>query len=586
MRLRSTTFADHSRAHLAPDSQTPPLRSLRIAVLLDGWEQPRWIRHALEQIAAQGLGDIVAVVLNGAAAPSRARRSVMARALSWVRNATYIPYELYRRLDERLYRFDPDPFDVSSVQALLRGAAVVQITPRQTALSDYFSDEDVERLLALRLDVALRVGFRILRGRALQIASSGVWSFHHGDNAESRGGPSCFWEVLEGRESTGAVLQVLSEDLDAGQLLARVEVPTHALSVSQTKGRLYWRAVPALLAALDRLRSGDASASQRNMLIGEWQAYSHPLYTRPRAGSMLRLAGRLVARRLRARWQSFHGREQWRLMLHLDRGSQSDVPNAAPFRFRHLIPPADRYWADPCPVWHDARHWVFFEDHPFASANAHISVVELNNKGEPVSEPVVALRRDYHVSYPFLFQWNGTWYLAPESYTRGAIELYRCVRFPDSWEFAGNLLEGVAAVDPTIVRIGDHWWLFAASMCEMSVAADVLFLFFADSPLGPWTPHPLNPVKVDLHSARPAGRPFEVGGTWYRPAQDGSPSYGTRILFNRIDEISPTAFRETAVGRLTPTWDRHVIGTHTINCARGLTAIDARYPTNARRNRR
>lgn len=554
-------------------------------MLLDGWEQPRWIRDLLEQIAAQGLGDIVAVVLNGAAAPTRARRSLTARIASWVRNATYMPYELYQRLDGRLYRFDPDPFEVSSLQELLRGADVVPITPRQTAYSDFFSDAEVERLLEFRVDVALRFGFRILRGRALQIASRGVWSFHHGDNTESRGGPACFWEVFEGRESTGAVLQVLSEDLDAGRLLARVEIPTHTLSVTQTKGRLYWRAVPALLGTLCRLRLRQASAIQPNMPVGEWQAYSRRLYTRPRAGSMLQLAGRLLGRRLRAEWDSLGGREQWRLMLHLDHGSVSDVPNAAPFRFRHMVPPPDRYWADPCPVWHDGRHWLFFEDHPFSSTNAHIAVVELDAAGKPLSEPVVARQCDYHLSYPFLFEWQGTWYLVPETYTRGAIELFRCVRFPDAWEFAGNLLDGFAAVDPTIVRIGEHWWLFAASIAEHSFAADILFLFYADSPLGPWTPHPLNPVKVDLHSARPAGRPFEVAGRWYRPAQDGSPHYGTRILFNRIDEISPTAYRETVVDRLTPTWDRYVLGTHTINCARGLTAIDARYPSNARPKR-
>lgn len=564
--------------HQQPAPTRPPLR---IAVLLDGWEQPRWIRDVLQQIAVRRLGEIAAVVLNTAASPTNAR-SLRMRAGSWIRNATYVPYELYSRLDRRFYRCDPDPFEVSGVQELLSSAEVLQVSPRQTAFSDYFADADVERLRALRLDVALRFGFRILRGRALDIATRGVWSLHHGDNAESRGGPTCFWEVFEGRETTGAVLQVLSEDLDAGQQLARVHVPTHGLSVNQTAGRLYWRAVPALIAALERLRLGSVSVAQANMSVGEWQAYSRPLYTRPRAGAVLQLATRLLARRVRARWHALSGREQWRLMLHLDRGSTTDVPNAAPFRFRHLVPPSDRYWADPCPVWHDGRHFVFFEEHPFESANAHISVVEVDARGEPTSEPVVALRRDYHMSYPFVFSWKERWYLVPESYTRGALELFRCVRFPDTWEFAGNLLDGVAAVDPTIARIGERWWLFTATISETTLAADSLLLYYADDPLGAWTPHPLNPVKVDLRSARPAGKLFEVGGTWYRPAQDGAPKYGTRIVFNRIDEISPTDFRETVVDRLTPTWDRYVLGTHTINCAHGLTAIDARYRTNAR----
>lgn len=559
-------------------------RPLRIAVLLDGWEQPRWIRDTLEDIGARGLGRISAVVLN-AAAPTRGKPSLGKRVASWVRNASYLPYEFISRFDRRFYRYDPDPFGGVTVQDLLRDANVVPVAPRQTAFSDYFPDDAVDTLRALNLDVALRFGFRILRGKALHIARHGIWSFHHGDNRESRGGPTCFWEVFEGRETVGAVLQVLSEDLDAGEVIARIDVPTHALSVNQTAGRLYWRAIPGLLSALERLSRGRPVA-QSNMSGNGWMAYSRPLYSRPRAATTMRMVARLLGRRVRARWHAIAGREQWRLLVHNERGSNSNAPSAAPFRFRHLVPPGDRYWADPCPVWNEGRHWVFFEEHPFNSTNAHISVVEVNDSGQPVGEPAVALRRDYHLSYPFVFQWKGEWYMTPESYTRGAIELFRCTRFPDAWEFAGNLLDGVAAVDPTIAKIGDRWWLFVAALPERSTVADMLNVYYAAEPLGPWTAHPLNPVKVDLRSARPAGGLFEVDGAWIRPAQDGAPSYGSRIAFNRIDELTPTTYRETVVQCLTPSWDSHVLGVHTINCAHGLTAIDARYALNAHRTGR
>jgi transcriptional regulator GlxA family with amidase domain len=38
---------------------------------------------------------------------------------------------------------------------------------------------------------------------------------------------------------------------------------------------------------------------------------------------------------------------------------------------------------------------------------------------------------------------------------------------------------------------------------------DELSLFYAESPLGPWTPHPRNPVKSDVRGSRPAGGLFE-----------------------------------------------------------------------------
>jgi hypothetical protein len=95
------------------------------------------------------------------------------------------------------------------------------------------------------------------------------------------------------------------------------------------------------------------------------------------------------------------------------------------------------------------------------------------------------------------------------------------------------------------------------------------------SPLGPWTPHAYNPVKIDIQGARPAGRLFRHAGAWYRPGQDGAPRYGAATIVHRIEEISPTRFREVLVSRITPTWRPGLLGTHTLNAAGGLTAVDA-----------
>ena len=54
---------------------------------------------------------------------------------------------------------------------------------------------------------------------AARRCASGVWSYHHGDNRVNRGGPAGFWEVFEQWDVTGSILQVLSEELDAGKTL-------------------------------------------------------------------------------------------------------------------------------------------------------------------------------------------------------------------------------------------------------------------------------------------------------------------------------------------------------------------------------
>ena len=71
------------------------------------------------------------------------------------------------------------------------------------------------------VDVALRFGFRIVKGNALRVAKHGVWSHHHGDNLLYRGGPPGFWEVMRGDPFTGTILQILSDELDGGQVIYR-----------------------------------------------------------------------------------------------------------------------------------------------------------------------------------------------------------------------------------------------------------------------------------------------------------------------------------------------------------------------------
>jgi hypothetical protein len=225
------------------------------------------------------------------------------------------------------------------------------------------------------------------------------------------------------------------------------------------------------------------------------------------------------------------------------------------------------------------RHYVFFEEHPFDSPTAHISVLEIDAKGAVVEGSVrPVLRRDYHLSYPSVFRWQGAWYMMPETLSRHHVEAYRAVRFPDAWEPVGPVLEGIDAVDATVAEIDGRWWLFAGVRIPGATEATALHLYHGPSPLGPWTPHRRNPARVDVRGARPAGRLFRHGARWYRPGQDGAPRYGSATIVHRIDELTPARYRETAVSRVDPTWRPGLRGTHTLNAAGGLTVVDALRP--------
>jgi hypothetical protein len=93
-----------------------------------------------------------------------------------------------------------------------------------------------------------------------------------------------------------------------------------------------------------------------------------------------------------------------------------------------------------------------------------------------------------------------------------------------------------------------------------------LCLRYATRLEGPWTPHPLNPVKMDVRSSRPGGTPFTVDGALFRPAQDCSRSYGCALVINRVVTCTPREYQEEFVARLTPDPDgRYPDGFHTLS---------------------
>jgi hypothetical protein len=226
-------------------------------------------------------------------------------------------------------------------------------------------------------------------------------------------------------------------------------------------------------------------------------------------------------------------------------------------------------------VLHDGRYYLFYEELVYSHGLGEICVMELDDRGAPHDRRVV-LSQPYHLSYPNVFRWRGEWYMVPETFDKRRIEVYRATRFPDEWTLFGIALDGVDAVDPTMTEVDGRWWLMFATIAPGTEDASALHLYHATSPLGPWTPHRWNPVKVDVRGARPAGRVFRHGGRLYRPAQDGAPRYGEAIRVFEIVTLSEDAYEEREVARLAPKWRDGLVGTHTINAAGALTAIDAR----------
>ncbi len=542
------------------DSSTT-LLPLRIGLLIDSFVQRKWIYKVVEEIQSSGIAEIAVVIKNEAQSPKQSRLK------SYWRNRKYLLYALYGKIDELRVKVNPDAFEPVDIRALVSDCPVIPVTPTMKAHSDWFPEEDLKQIREFDLDVALCFGFRILKGEVLKIARHGIWSFHHGDNLVNRGGPAGFWEVMNGIPVTGSVLQILTEDLDNGRVIYRSWSPTaDRFSVKANRNNLYWKSCEFVIRKLRDVAQGVPLCTPENQL---YQPYSNRLFRMPTNGEMVSRLSRLGTNYVAGKFRHALNHEQWALAYRFRSGPCDS--NSTLYRFKNLAPPKGRFWADPCVIKAGDRYYVFIEDYVYKTAKGHISVMELDRKGV-LNGPTKVLERDYHLSYPFAFEWDKNYYMVPESASNGTIELYRSTSFPFEWELEKVLMTGVRAKDATLAEVNGIWWMFV-SIAEHSIP-DELYLFFAESPLGPWTPHRRNPVKSDVRGSRPAGKLFNWNGDLYRPAQDSSGRYGYAISINKITQLDHEGFREEHVSNILPNWNKKLLGTHTISIAGELTVVD------------
>ncbi len=538
---------------------------LRIALLLDSYCQPQWVKRIVDGICGSDFAEIVLIVRRDTPEPnfSGPLRKIFSRGgvLFW---------SLCSKFDDLAMSPYPDPFEQVDIDPTGMGWPILEVQPCRDGQEEDLADEDISRISSYNIDVALDFGQRPMGATQPGIARYGIWSPGITSNGARRGGPPGFWEVMGRETATEFTLRVMTGDGNPEKVLYRSYTSTDLLSIKGTRSKLYWKSAAALVRKLrDLFERGPLCLDGEHADSGRLPAVG-PLRLRPTGAEMLAFLFKIGKRRLARRLLDSRRLEQWFLAFKL---SEPEGPDSTIENLNYMEPLTGRFWADPFPIESEGTYYIFMEEFLYSIMKAHISVIEMDSDGR-WKQPVKVLERDYHLSYPFLFQWDGQLYMMPETKRNGTIELYRCKELPLKWEFDRVIMENVQAVDATLHEVGGIWWLFCNIGGRDFSSNDELHLFYAKTPFGPWTPHKLNPVKSDVRSARPAGRLFNRDGNLYRPSQDCSVRMGGAIVMNRIVRLTPDDFKEESVARIDPTWRKGILGTHTINTAGKLTVLD------------
>ena len=554
------------------------MEKLKIGLLIDNYNQAAWSAKMFENIIQSDFAEIRLVILNA--------NPIVAPNHSFLRKITNNSGRLFsvttRKISELIYKNViernvrlPSADATVNVEDLLSSIPTLKIKTIKKKISEYFHTSDLEEIEKYQIDILVRAGFGILRGSILTLPKYGVWSFHHGDNLLNRGGPAGFWESFESWPETGSILQILSEDLDNGQVLCRSFSCTDSLSVQDNKNNYYWKTSSFMTRKLQELhRDGERVFFAKVKKENETPVfYSEKLYKNPTSYEYAKLVGLKLKEKISTVAGNHFYMNQWILMFHLKEPFSSSL-----WRYKKIVPPKDRFWADPHIVFRNNKYYIFIEELLYATQKGHISVIEMDQEGN-YSKPEMVLNLPYHLSYPYVFEHENTYYMIPETMQNKTIEIYKCIEFPSKWEFQMNLMENIEAVDTTPFYHGGKWWLFANCIETKGTSSwDELYLYSSENLLSQdWKPHKNNPVVSDCKSSRPAGKIFVEGNRIYRPSQNCSVRYGYGFNINEIIRLDDEHYEEKIVSEVKPNWDKKIIGTHTFNRVESLHVIDAIY---------
>ncbi|HEY8194988.1 MAG TPA: hypothetical protein VIF13_08060 [Hyphomicrobium sp.] len=282
---------------------------------------------------------------------------------------------------------------------------------------------------------------------------------------------------------------------------------------------------------------------------------------------------RSTAKLGRIRDRTFGDRPRWRVAWrHVDAGRLPASEDLRLSDFRVLEDDGRRFYADPFVVMRDGIRHVFVEELPSDTGIGIISHFTIS-ASEEATKPTPILQTGSHLSYPLVFEHEGETWMMPESSAAGGLDLYRCRRFPDDWTLETRLLEG-RFHDATLFAHDGRLWIAAATEAFQSSSWDALSLFYADALKGPWTAHAQNPVLVDARFARPAGPLWRAGVDLFRPAQECSGGYGSKLSIRKILRLTPTDFSEETAGTIAFGDRSRVLGPHTICRGGDLELID------------
>lgn len=199
-----------------------------------------------------------------------------------------------------------------------------------------------------------------------------------------------------------------------------------------------------------------------------------------------------------------------------------------------------RFIADPFIIKYNDTWYMFFEIYSDKKDKGVIGVA--TSKDCCIWEyKNIVLEESFHLSYPYVFEYNNKMYMIPESGDANYIGVYEATDFPYGWKLNKKIIDGCYR-DSSIFRYNDMWWILTHNDKKDE---ESLCLFYSEDLCGDWKPHKKSPVVTNnVKLSRPAGRVIVDDGKIYRYSQEGINYYGELVRCIEITKLTIDDYEE------------------------------------------
>jgi len=436
--------------------------------------------------------------------------------------------------------------------------------------TENFIGKDIEEIRSAKLDfIILFSELKNLKGEVLKSSKYGIWLFCHGDIDKYRLGPCCFWEIYNDEGMTVASIYRLSSEPHKISIIRKGFYKTIKSSYKNNFDYVHFQSAKLLKEACEDINNKVIKFIDKQNFES-----SEKFRGLPDNIAFIDFFIKMLRNKIAITFVNLFKTEIWNIG-YVNSSIEAFIKNNKCYKITWLMSSArNQFFADPFIIDFNNNYYVLFEDFLYKDKKAGISAIMFDGMNRN-NKIIPCIRKPYHLSYPFVFKYRDEVYLIVEEWRSFEVSLYKSLHFPSGWEKVDTLIRNISAVDSTMFRFNELWWL-AFTIREENPDLK-LYLYYSKDLFSGWQPHKRNPVKTDISSSRPAGNLFERDGNLFRPSQDCSDTKCMKIAINRVIKLTPDDFQEDTIAIIKPNpRDEFRHGIHTINSLDNLIVIDGK----------